>query len=151
MVSNREISKLTMGFLTVSIAFLLSEIGFSHAWRPDFILVALLILAYFLNFFSVAVLSLFSIWLMNWQPALSWEMAALLILPLSMTLGHRFSLGKPGFSSLTGVFFGVLIFYIFSSWFLMIRNWEIMIGIVITDLIFGGLVFWVSSRYFKAA
>jgi len=142
----------SLGFWVSSLVFLIVFLlsiflvvyGFS---KTDLILVFLLTLASFAGFWEVLVFGLLAVFLMNWQPWINLEMVMLLILPLGVSLGHRFLPGRPFLQSFFINFSGVLIFYIVLGVPRILSNLGLFLSFVPVDLVFGAIIFLVFRAY----
>jgi hypothetical protein len=60
-------------------------------WSPDILLPALVAAGFFLNLYSLALLVLLVVWVLNWQAGLPSELIIFAIVPFAAWLGKKFS------------------------------------------------------------
>ncbi|MBI3589695.1 MAG: hypothetical protein HY093_04790 [Candidatus Liptonbacteria bacterium] len=136
--------------LVLLLAIFLGAFFSASNLHPDFILVALLVLAFFVDFWKLTFLILVAILWLNWQPALSLEMMALAVLPALSFFGHRFFRGKLWLGVFLAVFFGVLIFYALVDFSFLTVNLRILLQILGADLLFGAIIFLFLNNLFTS-
>ncbi|TSC82208.1 MAG: hypothetical protein G01um101420_512 [Parcubacteria group bacterium Gr01-1014_20] len=110
-------------------------------FRPDFVLVALIVSAFFLGFFELIFVVLLSALIINWQPILSYEILILVLWPILVYFLNRFFPGKAWFNSLIMIALGIFILY--AS--VIFRNFLDSSRLIALDvsvcLVFGFLIF----------
>ncbi len=90
------------------------------SFRPDFVLAALIVSAFFLGFPQLVFVVLLSTLAINWQPILSYEILILVLWPILVYFLNRFFPGKAWFNSLIMTALGIFILYasvIFGNFF----------------------------------
>lgn len=101
------------GLLVVIAAFLLAlRLGVFLRWTPDFVLVALIMLAFFLGFFELLFLVAMSVGLLMWEPAISVELIMFVAIPITIILFRKVIFPLEGWlSGIFSVIVGLLVFY----------------------------------------
>lgn len=139
---NEKVRKFASVLLILLVAVLVQvEFGCDLGYGCDFVLAALIGAAFFLDFLELVILILLSIWLLNFEPAVSVEMAGLAILPSLAFWGKRLLPGKSWFINMGFLFFGILIFYAASNFGLFLGNLGAVFGGAVGGALFGVLVF----------
>ncbi|GEM_PF-918233 len=106
--------KFSISFLFVLLALFLQVLlgDASGAWI-NFTLATLIASVFFVDFVELLVLVLFSVFILNWQPALSWEMLFFACLPFavfSLCRSRTFPF-RPWLVNLIAIFSGIIIVY----------------------------------------
>ena len=115
--------------------------------KLDLVLIFLLVLASFARSIEVLFFGLLSVFLMNWQIGLSWEAILFLVLPLGVSVWHRFLRGKPFLQNAIINFLGVIIFYAVSVGSRIFSNLGIFSELIFGDLVFGCVMFMVFRNF----
>lgn len=124
-------------------AALILQIKFNPLFglKINFVLMALVVLALFLDFFEVIFLELLGVFVLNWQPNLSTETIIFFLLPAIISLIKKFLPGQLWFNGLLLIVLGVLGFYYISSLGSFLKNWPEAFGGIITTIGFGFMIF----------
>lgn len=101
------------GLLVVIAAFLLAlRLSVFLRWTPDFVLVALIMLAFFLGFFELLFLVALSVGLLIWEPAISVELVMFAAIPIAIILFRKVIFPLEGWlSGILSVVAGLFVFY----------------------------------------
>ena len=129
-------------FLVIGIILQLSIGGAINVWF-NFSLAALIVATFFLNFLELLVLILLAVFILNWQPAFSLEMALYVVLPLLVLWLRKFLPLKSWLGNLLAIFVCFLFFYlVIDARFLLVAP-----AVFLRDIA-GGLVF--GAIFFKS-
>jgi hypothetical protein len=137
-------------FLVVLITLLIQvkfqPIGFMHA---DIILPTLVVLSFFLGAFEVAILSLFSVFFLNFKPFISFEMIFLLIIPFLSFWIIKIFPAKIWIVGFIASVFGILIMNVNGGLMVMSQNIGSVTIEFLISLLYGAVVFWGFYRFFE--
>ena len=120
---------------------------FAGYTKPDFILVFLLISALFLDFPKIFLMILVSIFFLSWRPNFNLDLLAFALLPILAFLLRKFIHGRIELIGFLTVFFGTIIFYSVSALQSFWSNLGLAGELMIWNLVFGSLVFFVMLRF----
>ena len=133
-------------FLTAVIALILAIVlqlflGEVLGVWTNIVLASLVTAAFFLNFLELLFLILLAVFVLNWQPAPSLEMALYAALPISTLLMHKFFPFKSWLGNLVAIFLALLIFYLAVGPRFLITSpvvflWDLAIGLVLGSIFF---------------
>lgn len=129
-------------FLILGIFLQLFLGGVSGVWI-NFVLAALVVAAFSVNFLELLVLILSAIFVLNWQPAFSLEMALYALLPAFILWLRKFFPLKPWIGIPIAIFLCLLTFYLIIGARFIIA----VPAVFLWDLV-GGLAF--GATFFKA-
>jgi len=127
-------------FLAIAFELRLKHLfGFS----PDLALATLLILGSFVSLGELMILILSSVFILNWQPALSWEIIWFSLLPLAFAAIHRIFPFESWTANLISVGLGTLLFTLFVDPRFVVRD---IVGFA--ELWLGAIVCGMAIYYF---
>ena len=135
--------KLLIAFIFLIIGmFLQLLLGETGGIWINFTLAALVTAAFFLNFLELLILILISIFVLNWQPAFSLEIALYIILPLVVFVLHKFLPFKPWLGISAAIILSTLIFYLVIGPRFLVATpavflWDLVGGLTLGAAFFG--------------
>ncbi len=109
--------------------------------HADLILAALVVAAFFLNGYELFTSALFSVWLLNWQPAPSVEVALILIFPHVAGALQRFFPYQPWLAAAIMVVVGQALLPLASGSAAFVLNGSVFIPAVLASTAFGVILF----------
>ncbi len=127
-------------FLILGIFLQLLVGGASGVWL-NFSLAALVTAALFLNFLELLLLCLIAIFILNWQPAFSLEIALYIVLPFLVFALRKFFPVKAWTWGPVVIFLSFLIFYLAAGPRFLVAAPAIFLWDIIGGLAFGGIFF----------
>jgi hypothetical protein len=132
----RRIIAILILFLACGLQFLLGSAGVFI----NLILATLVAFAFFFDFFEVVVFILFAIFVINWQPLFSIELAFFVLIPLAAFVFHKFFAWSAWAGIPVMVIGGFLVFYLAIAPGAFLGNFPAFVVDVIGSLLFGELV-----------
>jgi hypothetical protein len=124
-------------FLACGLQFLLGSAGVF----VNLILTSLISFAFFFDFFEMAVFVLFAIFVVNWQPAFSVEIALFIAIPFAAFAFHKFFAWSAWAAIPVMIVGGFFVFYLVVAPGAFFANFPVFVLDLLGSLIFGGLVF----------
>jgi hypothetical protein len=133
-------------FFAVFLAFLLAillqvRFGYTPNAPFNFVLVALFVSAFFLDISQLLFLVSVGVLILNWQPALSFEIVLFAFLPFAVFTVKRFLPWRAWLSNLVTVLCGLLVFYASIHARLIFENLGAFLGAIFVSLFFGVVLF----------
>lgn len=129
-------------FLILTLAlFLQFYFGDSTGIWINFALAALITATFFLDFLEIVLLTLFAVLVLNWQPALSLELAVFSLVPIAV-----FAFGKrmpflPWLGNLAMIFLGLCLFYLFTDFRFIFQHFNLFAADLSLATLFGILAY----------
>jgi hypothetical protein len=123
-------------FLACGLQFLLGTAGVFI----NFILAALIAFAFFFDIFEMVVFILFAVFVINWQPAFSIELALFVLVPLAALAFHKFFAWSAWAGIPVMIIGGFLVLYLSVAPHAIVTNFPAFIFDLIGSLLFGELV-----------
>jgi hypothetical protein len=117
----------------------------------NFILAALIVFAFFFDIWELLVFVLFTIFVINWQPAASVDIFVFSIIPIAAFAFHKVFRWTPWAGIPAALAAGFFLLYMAVSPAAFLGNWELFLVDLFGGLIFGGLIFFVLERLKTAA
>jgi predicted MPP superfamily phosphohydrolase len=135
-------------FLTLVLAILIQLYLSSAAgiWI-NMALGVLIAAAFFTNFLELIFLVLFSVFILNWQPAISLEIVVFSLLPLSAFFIGKFIPFRPRLSNTIMILLGVPVFYLILGFDFLIARPNIFLLDLLLSLVSGVLAFEVLEAF----
>lgn len=115
----------------------------------DFILAALIVFAFFFDIWELLVFILFSVFVINWQPAISTEIILFGIIPIAAYASYKFFALIRWAAIPIAIIVGFLVFYLVIASGMFFANGELFLIDVLGGLVFGELVFYAMDRSVK--
>lgn len=141
-----------LGALLVIILGLIFQFNISILGsEPDFVLAALISLAFFLNFFETIFFIVLVDFIINWQPIIGWELILLSLIPILFLFLKKIIPGKLWFTNLIFLAVGIIVFNLGANTSLFLENLDSFIPGFIISLLFGIVIFWAFRRSFTPA
>lgn len=138
--------KFILAFLILVFACALQSWFASMNIFMDLILATLITFAFFFDIWELLVFILFSVFVINWQPAVSLEIVLFAIIPGIVYASHKFFALIPAVAIPIAIIIGFLVFYLVIAPTLFLADWRSFLMDVFGGLIFGELVFLALSR-----
>ncbi|HVM76880.1 MAG TPA: hypothetical protein VMU07_01880 [Candidatus Paceibacterota bacterium] len=132
--------------LFLALAFVLQFWFASIGISINFIFTALIAFAFLFDFWDVLFFILAAIFVVNWQPAMSWEMFILAAIPFAAYLLHNYSTWEAWVANLACIVIGLLILYIAIAPRFFTANLGVFFVDLFGCLIFGSIVFGALNR-----
>ena len=130
-------SNFLAAFLIVSLAVVLQlKIGLISSLYPNFTLAALIASAFFLNFFELGFLVIFSAIILNWRPGLSPEISVLISLPITVSVLRKFLPAQAWLNFALVLVLGFLIFYSAAGFQGLVKNFNLLFIDLIISIVF---------------
>jgi hypothetical protein len=107
----------------------------------NIVLALLVTAAFFLNFLELLFLILLAVFVFNWQPAPSPEMAIYAILPILVYWLHRFLPVKPWLGNLSAIFLSIFILYVVVGADFLIAAPIVFLADAFGSMVFGAIFF----------
>ena len=117
----------------------------------NFALAALISLSFFVNFFEILFLTLFTLLALNWQPGISFELIIFGVLPIGSFLLRKSLPFEPWAGSILLSCVGIVFFYALFGIHIIIRNPALFLGDILLSLIYSAIVFKAMTLSFRAA
>ena len=105
--------------------------------------------SFFFGFLEIAFMGVMSALILNWQPRLGAETAALIIVPLAALAAKKFLPWRNEANLLLLTIAGILIFYGFTSPASFAGNTFLFLKIIISTLVFSLFLFWIFRHFYK--
>lgn len=125
--------------------FLQIMVGNMSGLWINFSLAALITAAFFVTALELVPLVLFSIFVLSWQPAFSFELLIFGLLPFVVSLVRRLFPFEPWITNFLSLCASLLIFNLAFGTNLFIVEPYVLIWDFVVSLIFGGIAFWCFS------
>ncbi len=109
--------------------------------EADFVLTSCIVLGFFLSFREFLILLLGSAWALNWQPAVGWELALFLSIPIIFFFVKRLSPWQPWLANITAIFCGITIFYFGIDYRIFLAHGPAFGAMLVFDVLLGALIF----------
>jgi hypothetical protein len=138
--------KFIIAFLILIFACVLQSWLASMNIFIDVILASLIAFAFFFDIWELLVFILFSIFVINWQPAFSVEILLFGVIPLITFVARKFFALIPWIAIPVAIFCGFLVMYIVVAPSLFFANWQQFVIDVLGALVFGQLVYLALNR-----
>lgn len=135
-----------LAFLFLALAFVLQFWFGSFGVFINFIFAALIAFAFLFDFWDVLFFVLVAVFVVNWKPALSWELFVFAVIPFAAYLLHAYSNWEAWVANLASIVLGLLIFYITTAPRLFIANSGVFFVDLFACLIFGSIIFGALNR-----
>lgn len=132
--------------LAAVVLFLQIELSYFLSFRPNLILAFLIAASFFYNLGEILALALFSIFMLNWQPSLSFEILIILVFPVLAFYLRRVFPWQNWLNNLVLIFIGLVIFYLAVNPFVFSFDNLKFQGEIIASLISGSINFAVFRR-----
>lgn len=136
-----------LGVLLVLILALFLQIFFGDLtgiWI-NFALAALITATFFLDFLAVVFLTLLAVLVLNWQPAISWELLVFSGIPLVTFPLKKLLPFQPWLNNLILVFSGLCLFYLLVDFRFIFQHSKFFAVDLALALLFGLLAFFVQG------
>jgi hypothetical protein len=104
------------------------------------ILATLIAFAFFFDFFEMVVFILFAIFVINWQPAFSIELALFILIPLAAFVFHKFFAWSAWAGIPVIIVGGFFVLYLVVAPYVFVGNFATFAADLIGSLLFGELV-----------
>ena len=118
-------------------------------FRANFLLATLIALAFFIGFTEFAALIIIAAWMLNWQPAVGWELAVFMFIPLLSFAIKRFPPWKIWLSNIIFVALGILLFYSAADYSFLAGHWTTLLKDLTASLIWSASVFAALSSLYQ--
>lgn len=135
-----------LALLFLILAFVMQFWFASFGVFINFILTALITLAFLFDIWDVIFFILAAVFIINWQPAFGVEIFLLAALPLAAYLFNRYSASEPWAANIASIFCGLLIFYLAIAPKIFFAEWKIFLIDLFASIIFGSIVFIALNR-----
>jgi hypothetical protein len=106
----------------------------------NLILATLIAFAFFFDFFEMSVFVLFSLFVVNWQPAFSIDMALFVVIPFAAFIFHKFFAWSAWAGIPAMIVGGFLLLYLVVAPHMIVTNFAAFVLDMIGSLLFGELV-----------
>lgn len=139
-------TRFLIAFLFLALAAVLQFWFASFGVFINFIFAALIAFAFLFDILDVIFFILLAIFIMNWQPAFSWELLIFGLVPLAAYLLHQNSSYEVWAANLASIFLGLLIMYLVIAPRLFLSDWKTFFIDLVVCLVFGGIIFGALNR-----
>ena len=112
----------------------------------NFILTALIVFAFFFDFWELLVFVLFAILVINWSPAVGVDIAVFGMIPIAAYAFHKVFAWTAWTAVPVAIVVGFLLLYLAIAPAMLMPQWEAFLADLFGGLVFGGLVFLALSR-----
>ncbi len=110
------------------------------------ILASLMTFAFLFDIWDLVIFILAAIFIINWQPTFSLEIALFIALPLLAYSINRYSSTEPWVASLTSILVGLVILYLAVAPGLFFSEWKVFVTDLLACLIFSSVAFGALNR-----
>jgi len=133
----KDVRKFLGGALLVLVALLLTlKFKVALGWSPDFLLPVLAAAGFLLDIYSLILLILLAMWVLNWQAGLPLELWLLAAAPLAAWLGKKFLPSAPWLTLAAAIGAGEVLLYVFADTGIFWNN----LGSIVANVLFAVLL-----------
>jgi len=134
-------TRFILALLFLTLAFVMQFWFSSFGVSINLILATLITLAFLFDIWDVLFFILAAIFIVNWKPAFSLEIALVAALPLAAYFFNKHSTYEPWAANLASIFCGLLVLYLAVAPRFFLMDWKIFLIDLVSCLIFGSIVF----------
>lgn len=135
-------SKILFGFLGLLIAALLQvKLMPVFGFYPNFVLAALIVLAYFWNQPQMILWSFIGVVFLGWRYFFSAETALIFLIPQLIFLVKKIFPWQSWISNFASILAGLIVFDLVAGPFLFVENYSVALKDALAMLVFGGIFF----------
>ncbi len=132
--------------LFLALAFVMQFWFASFGVFINFIFAALIAFAFLFDFWDLLFFVLAAIFVINWQPAFSWELFIFAAVPFAAYILHNYTTWEAWVANLASIVLGLLILYISIAPRLFLANLSTFFVDLFACLIFGSIIFGALNR-----
>ncbi len=149
-MSKLSINKFAVFFFALIIAsFAQLSLKAAFGWSPELILAALVISGFYLSVLEMAILCVFGILILNWQPLPGWEILLFFLLPFMVMSVKKIFPWRGMINGVLGTVLSVAVFYALSDWGAIISNPAVFAKILALTAIFSAALFQILNYFYK--
>jgi hypothetical protein len=135
-----------LALLYLTLAFVMQFWFASFGVFINFIFVALIAFGFLFDIWDVLFFTLAAVFVINWQPALSWELFVFTAIPIAAYFLHNYSTWEPWIANLATIVLGLLVLYLVAAPQFFIANLGPLSADLFAGLIFGSVIYGSLNR-----